>query len=158
MSRDSLEPCDPITIKIKLKFGDKNFCNKGHMGGVKLCCSSLTFNNTSINTLFLTSCAFDHSMFIFAIRNGFSRFLKSEGGSLVISDFIFASAEYLFNPSPNPIRNVTDITTNRTLNILTSLVSRATMILPFGKKLWLQVVEVTDHHARPLPNLCCAYS
>ena len=104
------------------------------MWSVKLCRSRLTFNNACINTMFLTSCAFDHSMFIFAIRNGFSRFLKFEGGSLVISDLIFASAEYLFNPSPNPIRNVTDITTNKTFNILTPLISRATTILLFKKK------------------------
>jgi hypothetical protein len=105
--------------------------------------------------MFLTSCAFDHSTFIFAIRNGFSRFLKSEGDSLVISNFIFASAEYLFKPSPNPIRNVTDITKNETLNILTSLISIATTITLFGKNLWLQVVEVTDYHARPTPKLVC---
>ena len=83
------------------------------MGRVKLSQQfSCTFNNTCINTIFLASCAFDNSMFIFAIQNGFSRFLKSEGDSLLIPDFIFASAEYLFNPSPNPIRNVTDITKN----------------------------------------------
>ena len=102
--------------------------------------------------MFLTSCAFDHSTFIFAIRNGFSRFLKSEGDSLVISDFIFASAEYLFNPSPNPIRNVNDITINETLNILTSLISIATTTLLFVKKLWLQVFADTDCYVRR-PNL-----
>ena len=77
--------------------------------------------------MFLTSCAFDHSTFIFAIRNGFSRFLKSEGGSFVKFDFTFASAEYLFNPSPNPIRKSNNITTNETLYIFPSLMQLATV-------------------------------
>jgi hypothetical protein len=81
-------------------------------------------------------------MFIFAIRNGFSRFLKSDGGSVVISDFTFASAEYLFNPSPNPIRYITNITTIINLDILTSLTYVPTTGHTVWEKLWLHVVEI----------------